>query len=94
MKPFSICSSSLMVGSSQERPIAEIEPEIAMGLADEVEHGQAFLLLEKAKPAPKLLQEYREALGRPQKQDGVDLGDVDAFVVEIDYEQEIHSPVA
>ena len=40
-------------------------------------------------PLSKLLQEDREAFRRAQKQDGIDLGNVHPFVVQIDREDDI-----
>jgi hypothetical protein len=44
-----------------------------MRLADEVENGQDALALCPAEAAAELLQEYGGTLGRPQKQDRINL---------------------
>ena len=56
-------------------------------LADEVEHRQARLVLGPAAATAELLEEDRRALGRPQEEDRVDLGDVDALVEEVHGEE-------
>ena len=81
-------------GVGQERPVSQVETEVAVGLADEVEDGQALLLLEQPQPAAELLEEDRQALGRAEEQHRVDLGDVDALVVQVDDEQEVHLATA
>ena len=78
----------------QQRPVAQVEPEVAVGLADEVEDRQALLVLGQPQPAAELLEEDRQALGRPEEQHRVDLGDVDPLVVQVDDEQEVDPPVA
>ena len=45
-----------------------------------------------AQPAAELLEEQRRALGRAEHQHGVDGGDVDAFVEQVDGEDDPHAP--
>ena len=89
VKPCSTCSSTRHRRVGQQRPVAQVEPEVAVGLADEVEDGQALLVLGQPQPAAELLEEDRQALGRAEEQHRVDLGDVDALVVQVDDEQEV-----
>ncbi len=52
-----------------ERPVAQVEAELGVLVADEVEHGQARLAVGEAQAAAELLEEDGRALGRPQEQD-------------------------
>src|ERR1700679_2573978 len=63
-----------------------------MGLANEVEYGQALLLVfsVQSQAAAELLQEDRQAFGRAEEQHRVELRDVDALIVQIDDKQEVH----
>ena len=60
-----------------------------MGLADEVQHREAALAPAEAQTAAELLQEHDRALGGPQEQHRVDLGDVEAFVEQIHRKQDL-----
>ena len=60
-----------------------------MLLADEVEDGEAVLAVGQAQAAAELLQEDGRALGGTQEEHGVDLGDVDALVEEVDREDAV-----
>lgn len=60
-----------------------------MGLADEIEHREAALARAEAQAAAELLQEHDRALGGPQEQHGVDLGDVEPFVEQIHREEDL-----
>jgi hypothetical protein len=71
-------------GAAREEGAKPIdEPEPAVGVADEVEHGQAGLAGFAAQAAAELLEEEGRALGRTEEEDGVDAGNVDAFVEQI-----------
>ena len=65
-----------------------------MSLANEVEYGQALLLVVQSQAATELLQEDRQALGRAEEQHRVELGDVDALIVQVDDEQDVHLTAA
>ena len=52
-----------------QRPVAQVEAELGVLAADEVEHRQARLVVGQAQAAAELLQEDRGALGGPQEQD-------------------------
>jgi hypothetical protein len=80
--------------SAGERHHLGVEPELAALLADEVKDGQDRLAVRAPKPATELLQEQRRALGRSQQQQGVDLGDVQALVEQIDGEDRSRPAVA
>jgi hypothetical protein len=60
-------------------------------LADEVEHGEIRLLVGAPQPPTELLEEDGGALGGPEKQDGVDLGDVETLVEELDSRSRAYS---
>ena len=64
-----------------------------MLLADEVEDREAAFP-RQAQAAAELLQEDGGALGRPQEEDRVDLGDVDALVEQVDGEEDVDLAVA
>ena len=70
-----------------DRAVAQVEAELPVRLADEVEHGHAVLALVAPQAAAELLQEDEGALGRPQEQDRVDLREVDALVEQVDGEE-------
>ena len=65
---------------TRQSAVADVEPELLAMMTDEVECGQHRLVTGAAQTATQLLQEDRRALGRPQEQDGVDVGQVEAFV--------------
>ena len=94
MKPCSTCSSTDTDGIGQECPVTQVEPELAVSMADEVEYGQALFLFVQPQAAAELLEEDRQALGRAEEKHRVDLGDVDALVVQVDDEQDVHFPTA
>ena len=66
------------------------EVELLAVIAHEVQDGEDGLAMSAAKAAAKLLHEDRRALGGPQEQHGVDIGDVEAFVEHVDGEEHIH----
>lgn len=77
-----------------ERPIAQVEAEIAMSVANEVEHRQAVLVAAPSQTAAELLKKDERALGRPEKEDRVDLRHVDAFIEDVDREEAVDLAVA
>ena len=54
-----------------------------------------FTVRDKQQPrfSAKLLKEYGEAFRGSQKQHGINFGNVDTFVVEIDNEDEVHRAI-
>src|SRR5215217_258211 len=74
--------------------VAEIEPELRVLAADEVEHGQAWLVVGQAQPPAQLLKEDGGALGGTQEQHRVDGGDVDTLVEQVDGEEYPHLAIA
>ena len=64
-----------------------VEAELAVGPANEVEHGQAALALVEPEAAAELLQVEGGALGGAQEEHGVDFGDVDALVEHVHGEE-------
>ena len=56
---------------------------VAVGLADEVQDCQAILARAEAEAPAQLLEEDGRTLGWPQEEDGVDGGDVDTFIIEV-----------
>ncbi len=75
-------------GAADDGAKARVEAKRPVRLADEVEDGEALLFVAAAQPAAELLEEQGGALGGAQEQDGVDVGDVDAFVEEVDAEED------
>jgi len=71
---------------ARQSPVTEIEAELAVLLTDKIQHGQARLSRCVAKAAAELLEEHRDALRGPEKQDGVDIRDVKALVEDVDGE--------
>jgi hypothetical protein len=80
-------------GNAGERPKSQIETEVPVCLADEIEDGQAVLVLRAPEPPAQLLKEDRCALRRPKKQDGIDLGKVDALVEQVYREEDVYLAV-
>ena len=66
-----------------------VETELSTVLADEVEDRQNRLVPCPPQPAPELLQEQGRALGRPQQQDGVDVGQVEPLVEQVRREESV-----
>ena len=62
--------------AAEQRPEATIEAELLAVVADEVEH-RADLPLGFAQSTTELLDEEHRAVGRPQKQERVDVAHVD-----------------
>ena len=60
-----------------------IEAELLPVPSDEVEDEARFLARRQPQSAPELLLEEHRALRRPQEEQGVDVGQVDAFVVQV-----------
>ena len=85
-KPLLECALNLSPCPADHRAKANVESVLGVGLADEVEHRQDALALRPPQAATELLQEHGRALGRAQEQDRVDLGNVDAFVEDVDRE--------
>ena len=77
----------LTAGAADDGAEAAVEPEAAVGVADEVEHREALFVVAAPEAATELLEEQRRALRGAQEQDGVDVGYVDALVEEVDAEQ-------
>ena len=78
--------------AAEQRPEAPVEPELACGAADEVEHGADRLAGRLPQPASELLEEQRRALGRAQHQQRVDGRNVDALVEQVDGEDDADAP--
>ena len=78
--------------AAEQRPVPQVEAELASVQADEVEDGALRLADGSAQASAELLQEQGGALGRSQQQQRVDVRHVDALVEEIDGEQ--HRDVA
>jgi hypothetical protein len=60
--------------------------------ADEVQHGAVRRALGLAQPPAELLQEERGALGRAEHHYGVDHGNVDTLVEQVDGEHDLDLP--
>lgn len=61
-----------------QRPVALVEPELLVRVADEIEHCQARLAVGLTKAATELLQKHRRALGGAEEEHVVDLRHVHA----------------
>ena len=72
----------------EERFQFGVDPVAAVGLADEVEHGETILARCMAQAAPELLQEDGQALGGAEEQNRVDLRDVNTFAQLVDGKEE------
>ena len=74
------------VGQQGGKLILEVIPLV--GLADKVQHGQAFLVLLQPQATAQLLEEDGQGLGGAQEQHRIDLRDVHALVVNVHHENE------
>ena len=79
-------SNQLRPVAAEQRTESEVEPKAPAGPADEVQHGQTGLAVGASQPSTELLKKHQRALRGAQKQDGVDLRDIDAFVEQVDAE--------
>ena len=77
-------------GIAQEGGKLVLEVISLVGLADKVQHGQAFFILCQPQATAQLLEEDGQGLGGPQEQHGVDLRDVHTLVVDVHHEDEAH----
>ena len=74
----------------QQRAESSVEPKLQILPTGEVENDQ--LRFERAPPqtASQLLKKDGRAFRRSEKEDRVDVGDIDAFVVDVDHAQHLH----
>ena len=81
----------LAATAAEQGAVAQVETEAAVLLADEIQNGETALLCfwREAQAPAQLLQEHDRALGGPQQQHGVDRGDVEAFVEQVDGEEDL-----
>src|SRR5262245_30687603 len=73
-----------------QRPEPWCEPELAALGTDEVQDGEAILVLVQAKAAPELLEVDGKTLGRAEKEHGVHRGDIHTLVVQVHHEDKVH----
>ena len=80
-------------GAAEQCAVAAVEAELACGGCRR-SRGRCRTPLsgDRAEAAAELLEEQGGALGRAEHQDGVDGGDVDALVEQVDREHDPHSP--
>ena len=74
--------------AAEESAVAAVEAELAAMCAHEVEDGAERLARRSAQATSELLEEQRGALGGTQHEHGVDRGHVDAFVEQVDREDD------
>jgi hypothetical protein len=81
----------LAATAAEQGAVAQVEAEAAVLLANEVQNGEAALagFRREAQAPAQLLQEHHGALGGPQQQHGVDGWDVEAFVEQVDREEDL-----
>ena len=78
------------VGSSRSGRGSARRSETLAVLADQIQHGEHGLAVGSPQAASQLLEEDSRTLSRPQKQDRVDLGQVETLIEEIGGEQAVH----
>lgn len=83
----------LVAGAAQEGAEAAVEAEFGAVVADEVQDGAGGLGGVAAEASAQLLEEQGRAVGRAEHQEGVDGGDVDALVEQVDGEHDVHASV-
>jgi hypothetical protein len=66
----------------------------AVVVTDEVQNDQSFLPGGPAEPTTELLQEQDLGFRRTQHQHGVDAGEIDAFIEQIDRENDLQAPIS
>src|ERR1700722_7522392 len=76
-------------GAPEHRAEPPIEPELPACRPDETDGREARFGGGEAQPSTELLKEDRGALRRPKEEDGVDAGYVDAFVEQVDGEDDL-----
>ena len=81
-------------GAAEHAPVAEVEAELFALVADEVEDGEHVFAFGAAEASAELLQEDGGALGWAEHEHDVDGGDVDAFVEQVDGEQDLDLAVS
>jgi hypothetical protein len=74
-------------------PESACETKLFTLSANKVEYRQTVFIWMQSQATTELLQEYSEAFRRSQKQHGINFGNVDTFVVEIDNEDEVNSAI-
>jgi hypothetical protein len=79
---------------TRQSPEALVEAELLALMADEVQCSQHGLAWRRAQPAAELLKKHGRALSGPQEQHGVDIGDVESLIEEVDGEDGIDFAVA
>ena len=82
-------AQDLPAGAAEDGAEAAVEAELGVHVADEVERGEALLAVGQAEAAAELLEEDGGALGGAEEEHGVDLGDVDALVEDVDGEDDV-----
>ena len=60
--------------------------------ANKVKDSQTFLPFLKTEATAELLKEDGETLGWPEEENGIDFWDINAFIVEINDEDEVNLP--
>ncbi len=83
----------LSPGAPEQRAEPTVEPELLTMESDEVEHGAHGLPGMASQSSAELLEEQRGAVGRPQQEQRVHRGHVDAFVEEVDREHRAHPSI-
>ncbi|MEI2699996.1 MAG: hypothetical protein V9E94_17270 [Microthrixaceae bacterium] len=83
-------SFDVAAGAAEQGPVAAVEAELLAVGADEVEHRAVRLVLRSAQASAELLEEQHRALGGSEHQHRVDVGEVDAFVEQVDGEHDLH----
>jgi hypothetical protein len=84
----------LFACAAEEGGEFEVEAELAALVADEVEDEAGVFAGVAAEAAAELLEEDGGGFGGAQKENGVGFGDVDAFVEEVDSEEDVDFAVA
>src|SRR6266545_700223 len=76
----------------RQGPVPAVEAELPVLIADEVEHGKAWLVVVEPESTAELLEKHRRAVGGPQEQHGVDCRNIDTFVEQVDREDRVNLP--
>src|SRR5262249_29928340 len=76
-------------GRAGQRPVAQVEPELGVLAADEVQHDQACLIACTTQAPAELLQEDRCALSGAQHEDRVHSGQIDTLIEQVNREEDL-----
>src|SRR3954451_3353447 len=76
----------------RDSAIAQVEAELPMRLADEIQYRHAIFSLVTPKSAPELLNKHERTLRRSQKEQRVDFREIDPLIEQVHGEERANAP--